>query len=63
MSAYLELGLEHLRAEDLRMWAKTWFTADNAVLWMWGGDPEAVALSLPRGERFPASRAAGALQR
>lgn len=56
LSAYLELGLEHLRAEDLRMWAKTWFTADNAVLWMWGGDPQALELSLPRGERFPLPR-------
>ena len=53
LSAYLELGLEHLDADDLRTWSQTWFTADNAVLWLWGGDPSALDLTLPRGQWFP----------
>jgi hypothetical protein len=50
LSAYLEFGLEHLETEDLRKWARTWFTADNAVLWLWGGDPHELNLALPRGQ-------------
>lgn len=53
LSAYLELGLEHLESADLRSWAQRWFTAENAVLWMWGGDPAGLDLQLPVGERIP----------
>jgi hypothetical protein len=52
--SYPEWGVRNLRPEDVRLWAGTWFTRDNAVLWLAGeGLPAGLALRLPHGRRHP----------
>ncbi|GAA0621968.1 hypothetical protein GCM10010174_45940 [Kutzneria viridogrisea] len=54
IAGYPELGLPRLTAEDLGSWAATWFTRDNAVLWIASeGVPAGLSLPLPQGERRP----------
>ncbi|MFG2474286.1 insulinase family protein [Streptomyces fagopyri] len=50
--SYPEWGVRELRQDDLRQWAETWFTRDNAVLWIAGERlPAGLSLKLPAGQR------------
>lgn len=62
LTGYAEVGLPHLTAEQVRDWARTRFTAGNAVLWITGDAvPEGLDLALPAGGRRPAPEATSAL--
>lgn len=62
LTGYAETGLYRLTADDVRAWAQTRFTAENAVLWITGDSvPEGLDLTLPRGEWHPAPAATSAL--
>ncbi|MFF3498662.1 M16 family metallopeptidase [Streptomyces sp. NPDC003247] len=62
LSSYNELGTWSLTPDQVRDWARTRFTRDNAVLWITSGQvPEGLDLSLPEGRRFPAPEATCAL--
>ncbi|MFD9408460.1 M16 family metallopeptidase [Streptomyces sp. NPDC059989] len=59
---YEEAGLHHLTADQVRAWAQTRFTAENAVLWITGDAvPKGLDLALPTGEWHPAPAATSAL--
>ncbi|MGW8778527.1 M16 family metallopeptidase [Streptomyces sp. NPDC055796] len=59
---YAEAGLHRLTADDVRAWARTRFTAENAVLWITGDRvPEGLDLTLPTGAWHPAPAATSAL--
>ncbi len=45
-----EPALTSLTAEDVRDWARTWFTRGNAALWVTGPVPAGLRLPLPDGE-------------
>lgn len=64
--AYREFGLYKITEHDVRDWARTWFTRENAVLWI-AGDADLKALDLdlglPSGEWRPAPAATSALPR
>ncbi len=50
--SYPEYGVPHLSPDDVRQWAETWFTRDNAVLWIAGERfPPGLSLRLPPGRR------------
>ncbi|GIF62564.1 hypothetical protein Ais01nite_05990 [Asanoa ishikariensis] len=52
--SYEELGLPRLTADDVREWAATWFTRQNAVLWLTADQvPAGLRLNLPEGTRRP----------
>jgi predicted Zn-dependent peptidase len=52
--SYPEPGTHAITAEELLRWRETWFTRDNAVLWIAGeGVPAGLKLSLPSGRRMP----------
>jgi predicted Zn-dependent peptidase len=60
--SYNEPGIGTITAEDLRQWASTWFTAENAVLWIAGDHvPTGLRLALPRGLRRPVPAPTSAL--
>ena len=60
--SYPEWGLHRLRAEDVYHWVQTWFTRDNAVLWIVGDHvPQGLRLRLPGGVRRPPPRVTSAL--
>lgn len=62
LTGYAEAGLAHLTAEQVRDWARTRFTAGNAVLWITAGSvPEGLDLALPAGDLHPAPGATSAL--
>ncbi|WP_425245735.1 M16 family metallopeptidase [Streptomyces sp. NEAU-NA10] len=62
LSSYNELGTWSLTPDQVRQWAQTRFTRDNAVLWITSGRvPEGLDLTLPEGRRFPAPAATSAL--
>ncbi|MCL6667617.1 M16 family metallopeptidase [Streptomyces panaciradicis] len=62
LASYDELGTRSLTADQVRHWAETRFTRDNAVLWLTGDRlPEGLDLTLPAGRRFPAPAATDAL--
>ncbi|WP_405489787.1 M16 family metallopeptidase [Streptomyces sp. NBC_00096] len=62
LTGYAETGLAQLTAEQVRDWARTRFTAGNAVLWITAGTlPEGLDLTLPSGDRHPAPAATSAL--
>ncbi|MFF7332814.1 insulinase family protein [Streptomyces sp. NPDC008150] len=62
LSSYNEMGTWSLTAEQVRDWAATRFTRENAVLWITSDHvPEGLDLSLPAGTRFPAPAATDAL--
>ncbi|MFI1149071.1 M16 family metallopeptidase [Streptomyces sp. NPDC020817] len=62
LTAYAEAGLHHLTADDVRTWARTRFTAENAVLWITGDRiPEGLDLKLPAGAWHPTPAATSAL--
>ncbi|WP_433213541.1 M16 family metallopeptidase [Dactylosporangium sp. CS-047395] len=54
LPAYGEMGLPRIGPDELQWWARTWFTRQNAVLWVAGERiPPALKLALPDGERRP----------
>ncbi|MEU8464317.1 insulinase family protein [Streptomyces sp. NPDC029003] len=54
LTSYAEAGLHGLSADDVRDWARTWFTAENAVLWMTCDTvPDGLDLTLPTGTWRP----------
>ncbi|MCX4958641.1 M16 family metallopeptidase [Streptomyces virginiae] len=62
LTGYAELGLQGITADDVRAWAQTRFTAENAVLWITGDTvPEGLDLTLPTGEWRPTPEATSAL--
>ncbi|MFJ9716698.1 M16 family metallopeptidase [Streptomyces sp. NPDC101213] len=62
LSSYDELGTWGLTADQVRHWAETRFTRDNAVLWITGDHvPEGLDLGLPAGTRSPVPAATSAL--
>ncbi|MEU8500443.1 M16 family metallopeptidase [Streptomyces lavendulae] len=62
LPSYAEAGLHRLTADDVRDWARTRFTTENAVLWITSGTvPEGLDLTLPTGEWIPAPEPTSAL--
>ncbi|MFF5182800.1 M16 family metallopeptidase [Streptomyces sp. NPDC000345] len=62
LSSYSELGTWSLTADQVRDWAATRFTRDNAVLWITSDHvPDGLDLTLPRGSRLPAPAPTSAL--
>lgn len=62
LSSYQELGTWGLTADQVRDWAATHFTRDNAVLWITSDHvPEGLDLTLPAGARMPAPTPTSAL--
>ncbi|MET8167003.1 insulinase family protein [Streptomyces sp. NPDC005329] len=62
LSSYNELGTWSLTPDQVRHWAETRFTRDNAVLWITSDRvPDGLDLTLPAGSRFPAPAATSAL--
>ncbi|GIF69469.1 hypothetical protein Ais01nite_75040 [Asanoa ishikariensis] len=60
--SYEELGLHRLTADDVREWAATWFTRQNAVLWITSDEvPAGLRLNLPDGTLRPVPRPTSAL--
>ncbi|UWZ40159.1 insulinase family protein [Dactylosporangium roseum] len=60
--SYGELGLPRLTPDDVRRWAETWFTRQNAVLWVAGNRlPEGLRLPLRNGVRRPVPAPSSAL--
>ncbi|MGW2211029.1 M16 family metallopeptidase [Streptomyces sp. NPDC001781] len=50
--SYPEWGVRNASAQDVWQWARSWFTADNAVLWIAGEHiPAGLSLKLPAGDR------------
>jgi predicted Zn-dependent peptidase len=52
-AGYPEWGLEAITDDDVRDWAATRFTRENAVLWIAGDVPEGLDLTLPSGVPHP----------
>lgn len=62
LTGYAEVGLHRITEQDVRAWTESWFTAENAVLWMTSDTlPEGLDLTLPSGEWRPAPEATAAL--
>ncbi|MFF8483971.1 pitrilysin family protein [Streptomyces sp. CAI-85] len=62
LAGYSEPGTWSLTADQVRRWAETRFTRDNAVLWITADHvPEGLDLALPAGERIPAPAPTSAL--
>ncbi|MEU6535008.1 insulinase family protein [Streptomyces sp. NPDC047000] len=62
LASYDELGTWSLTADQVRHWAETRFTRDNAVLWITTDHvPDGLDLALPAGFRVPAPTASDAL--
>ncbi|GAB7103820.1 hypothetical protein JCM4814A_21340 [Streptomyces phaeofaciens JCM 4814] len=62
LSSYTELGTWSLTPDQVRHWAETRFTRDNAVLWITSDHvPDGLDLTLPAGSRFPAPAPTSAL--
>ncbi|MFG2572860.1 M16 family metallopeptidase [Streptomyces sp. NPDC048481] len=62
LSSYSELGTWGLTPDQVRSWAETRFTRDNAVLWITSDRiPDGLDLTLPAGSRLPAPAATSAL--
>ncbi|HZC26280.1 MAG TPA: hypothetical protein VE287_04610 [Actinopolymorphaceae bacterium] len=62
MESYPEWGVHQLDVDDVRRWAESWFTRDNAVLWIAGNDiPRGLALRMRDGARRPVPAPSSAL--
>ncbi|MHC3468379.1 M16 family metallopeptidase [Streptomyces sp. 7R007] len=62
LSSYDELGTWSLTAEQVRHWAETRFTRDNAMLWITADRvPDGLDPALPAGRRVPAPAPTSAL--
>ncbi|MFJ5521016.1 M16 family metallopeptidase [Streptomyces griseoluteus] len=60
--SYPEWGVRNANAQDVWQWAQSWFTADNAVLWIAGEHiPAGLSLKLPAGDRRPMPSVTSAL--
>ncbi|MEU9925271.1 insulinase family protein [Streptomyces griseoluteus] len=60
--SYPEWGVRNASAQDVWHWAQSWFTADNAVLWIAGEHiPAGLSLKLPPGDRRPMPAVTSAL--
>jgi DNA-binding SARP family transcriptional activator/predicted Zn-dependent peptidase len=53
MPGFGESGLPAITPDELRAWASTYFTRDNAVLWFSGDVPAGLDPRLPAGRRRP----------
>jgi predicted Zn-dependent peptidase len=54
LASYPEWGLSAITEDEVRAWTQTWFTRENAVLWIAGPDlPAGLKLHLPEGPRRP----------
>ncbi|MER7004720.1 insulinase family protein [Dactylosporangium sp. NPDC000555] len=63
LPAYDELGLPRITRDDLQRWVQTWFTRQNAALWVAGERiPAALKLVLPEGVRRPVPAPSSALR-
>jgi zinc protease len=60
-AGYPEWGLELITADDVREWAATRFTRENAVLWIAGDVPAGLELTLPSGAAQPLPAVTSAL--
>ncbi|MBB5894066.1 M16 family metallopeptidase [Kutzneria kofuensis] len=60
-AGYPEWGLEAITDADVRDWAATRFTRENAVLWIAGEVPEGLNLTLPSGSPQPLPELTSAL--
>lgn len=64
LSSYHELGLPGLSGDRVLEWSRTFFTRENAVLWVVGPDvPPGIRLDLPAGRRQPAPAVTSVLPR
>jgi predicted Zn-dependent peptidase len=64
LPTYPEFGLDALTLDDLHNWSATWFTRENAALWLTGGPPPpGLRLDLPAGQPMPAPTPSSALPR
>ncbi|MEU7335956.1 insulinase family protein [Streptomyces sp. NPDC007074] len=62
LSSYSQLGTWTLTPDQVRDWARTRFTRDNAVLWITSAEiPAGLDLTLPVGTRIPAPAASSTL--
>ncbi|MFD8296828.1 M16 family metallopeptidase [Streptomyces bauhiniae] len=60
--SYPEWGVRNASAQDVWQWTQSWFTADNAVLWIAGEHiPAGLSLKLPAGDRRPMPAVTSAL--
>lgn len=60
--SYPEPGIHSVAADDVLQWCRTWFTRENAVLWIAGtGVPAGLRLRLPSGRRYPVPAPTSAL--
>ena len=53
LMGYEELGCRRVDADEVTEWARTWFTASNAALWLSGPPPAGLSLPLHAGEARP----------
>jgi zinc protease len=51
-AAFDELALLGVDLPDVQSWARRWFNAQNAMLWVSGDLPDALHLTLPTGQRM-----------
>ena len=62
LASYPEWGTYRVDADEIREWVGRWFTRENAVLWIAGGQvPAGLSLTLPSGERQPLPAISSAL--
>jgi hypothetical protein len=60
LSAYPEFGIGAFQAEEVRAWARKYFTRGNAAMWIAGGPPpDGLGLDLPDGSAMPPPKPAG----
>ncbi|MGV9787177.1 insulinase family protein [Streptomyces sp. NPDC003435] len=60
--SYPEWGVRNASAHDVWQWTQSWFTRDNAVLWITGAHlPAGLSLKLPAGDRRPMPAVTSAL--
>ena len=59
--SYSEPGVSMISPDELDHWRRTWFTRENAVLWIAGEIPAGLRLRLPSGQRWGVPVATSAL--